>query len=119
MDHNLLFRWFAGLCIDDTAWIATVFSKNRDRLQTTDMLRKITAATLVYPKVKLLLPNEDFSVGDTLIKAWASMKSVQTHPSHRHQLEIRCYRNKGFLLQGLKTAVDSRRGRGRDTAFYV
>ena len=32
MDHNLLFRWFVGLGIDDTVWVPTVFTKNRDRL---------------------------------------------------------------------------------------
>ena len=40
MDYNLLFRWFVGLGIDDAVWVPTVFSKNRDRLLTTDMPRK-------------------------------------------------------------------------------
>jgi transposase len=30
--HNLLFRWFVGIAIDDAAWDHSVFSKNRDRL---------------------------------------------------------------------------------------
>ena len=30
--YNLLFRWFVGLAIDDTAWDHSVFSKNGDRL---------------------------------------------------------------------------------------
>ena len=37
MDYNLLFRWFAGLGIDDPVWVPTVFTKNRDRLLTTEM----------------------------------------------------------------------------------
>ena len=32
LDYNLLFRWFVGLGVDDPVWVATVFSKNRDRL---------------------------------------------------------------------------------------
>ncbi|SEP09525.1 Transposase domain [Salinihabitans flavidus] len=44
MDYNLLFRWFVGLGIDDTVWVPTVFTKNRDRLLTTDMSRKVMAA---------------------------------------------------------------------------
>ena len=32
LDHNLLFRWFVGLSMDDPVWDATVFCKNRDRL---------------------------------------------------------------------------------------
>ncbi len=30
MQYNLLFRWFAGLSIDDPVWVLTVFTKNRD-----------------------------------------------------------------------------------------
>jgi transposase len=32
LGSNLLFRWFVGLGIDDPAWDATVFTKNRERL---------------------------------------------------------------------------------------
>jgi len=54
MDYNLLFRWFVGLGIDDPVWVPTVFTKNRDRLLTTDMSRKVMAANRpvslrVYP----------------------------------------------------------------------
>lgn len=40
MDYNLMFRWFVGLGIDDPVWVPTVFTKNRDRLLTTEMSRK-------------------------------------------------------------------------------
>ena len=77
MDYNLLFRWFVGLGIDDAVWVPTVFSKNRDRLLTTEMSRKVMAAILAHPEVEPLLSDEHFSVDGTLIKAWASMKSFQ------------------------------------------
>ncbi len=77
MDYNLLFRWFVGLGIDEPVWVPTVFSKNRDRLLTTDMSRKVMAAILAHPEVRPLLSDEHFSVDGTLIKAWASMKSFQ------------------------------------------
>jgi transposase len=32
LNYNLLFRWSVGLSVDDPVWVATVFSKNRDRL---------------------------------------------------------------------------------------
>ncbi len=54
-----------------------MFTKNRTRLPTTDMSRKIMAETLVHPEVKPLLSNEHFSVDGSPIKAWASMKSFQ------------------------------------------
>lgn len=77
MDYNLLIRWFVGLGIDDAVWVPTVFTKNRDRLLTTDMSRKVMAAILTHPEVRPLLSDESFSVDGTLVKAWASMKSFQ------------------------------------------
>ena len=81
MDYNLLFRWFVGLGIDDAVWVPTVFTKNRDRLLTTDMSRKVMAAILAHPEVKPLLSDDHFSVDGTLVKAWASMKSFQPKDS--------------------------------------
>ena len=77
MDYNLLFRWFVGLGIDDAVWVPTVFTKNRDRLLTTEMSRKVMAAILAHPEVRPLLSDEHFSVDGTLVKAWAAMKSFQ------------------------------------------
>ena len=77
MQYNLLFRWFVGLGIDDPVWVPTVFTKNRDRLLTTDMSRKVLAAILAHREVAPLLSDEHFSVDGTLVKAWASMKSFQ------------------------------------------
>jgi len=81
MNYNLLFRWFVGPGIDDAVWVPTVFTKNRDRLLTTDMSRKVMAAILAHPEVKPLLSDEHFSVDGTLVKAWASMKSFQPNVS--------------------------------------
>lgn len=77
MRYNLLFRWFVGVGIDDPVWVPTVFSKNRDRLLTTDIARKFLAAILAHREVAPLLSDEHFSVDGTLVKAWASMKSFQ------------------------------------------
>ena len=32
LEYDLLFRWFAGIGVDDAAWDHSVYSKNRDRL---------------------------------------------------------------------------------------
>jgi len=58
-----------------------VFTKNRDRLLTTDMSRKVMAAILAHPEVRPLLSDEHFSVDGTLVKAWASIKSFQPKES--------------------------------------
>lgn len=77
MDYNLMFRWFVGLGIDDPVWVSTVFTKNRDRLLSTEMSRKVMAAILAHREVAPLLSDEHFSVDGTLVKAWPSMKSFQ------------------------------------------
>lgn len=77
MPYNLLFRCFIGLGIDDPVWVSTVFTKNRDRLLTTEISRKVLAAVLAHREVAPLLSDEHFSVDGTLVKAWASMKSFQ------------------------------------------
>ena len=69
MQYNLLFRWFVGLGIDDAVWVPTVFTKNRDRLLTTEMSRKVMAAILAHREVASLLSDDHFSVDGTLIKA--------------------------------------------------
>lgn len=81
MQYNLLFRWFVGLGIDNAVWVPTVFTKNRDRLLTTDMSRKVMAAILAHREVAPLLSDDHFSVDGTLVKAWASMKSFQPKAS--------------------------------------
>jgi transposase len=80
IDYNLMFRWFVGLGIDDPVRVATVFTKNRDRLLTTEMSRKVMAAILAHREVAALLSDEHFPVDGTVIKAWASMKSFQPRP---------------------------------------
>jgi transposase len=32
IDYSMLFRWFVGLNMDEGAWAAITFTKNRDRL---------------------------------------------------------------------------------------
>ena len=77
LHYNLMFRWFVGLGIDDPVWVPTVFTKNRDRLLTTNMSRKVMAAILAHREIAPLLSDAHFSVDGTLIKAWASMKRFQ------------------------------------------
>jgi len=77
LDHDLLFRWFVGLGIDDPVWDASTFSKNRDRLLEGDIAAGFLTAVLALPRVGRLLSHEHFSVDGTLIEAWASMKSFK------------------------------------------
>ena len=80
LEYNLLFRWFVGLGIDEPVWVPTVFSKNRDRLLTSDIARKLMAAILAHEQVAPLLSDDHFSVDGTLVEAWASFKSFKPKP---------------------------------------
>src|SRR5277367_2486465 len=76
IDYNLLFRWFVGLGMDDAVWNHAVFSKNRDRLLTSDMARRFFAE--VNQQAKKFMSDEHFTVDGTLIQAWASQKSFRS-----------------------------------------
>jgi transposase len=77
LEFDLLFRWFAGLGVDDPVWDHSASSKNRDRLLSAEIAREFLGALLADPKVKRLLRDEHFSVDGALLKAWASMKSFR------------------------------------------
>jgi IS5 family transposase len=77
INYNLLFRWFVGLAIEDPVWNHSVFSKNRDRLIEHDVVIALFNTTVDMAQAEGLLSGEHFSVDGTLIKAWASHKSVR------------------------------------------
>src|SRR6266550_4532401 len=63
--------------MDETVWVPTVFTKNRDRLLEGDIAEKFFAHVLAQARSANLLSDEHFSVDGTLIEAWASQKSFQ------------------------------------------
>jgi transposase len=77
MEFDLLFRWFVGLGVDDTAWDHSSFSKNRDRLLEGEIAAKFLASVTAQPQVRRLLSSDHFSVDGTLLEAWASIKSFR------------------------------------------
>ncbi len=75
IDYNLLFRWFIGLGMDDAVWNHAVFSKNRDRLLTSEVAQRFFAE--VNERAKKYMSDEHFTVDGTWIQAWASQKSFR------------------------------------------
>lgn len=73
--YNLLFRWFIGLAMDDSVWVPTVFTKNRERLIEHDAVIELFNQVLEMARERDLLSGEHFSVDGTLIQAWAGHKS--------------------------------------------
>jgi transposase len=76
LDYNLLFRWFVGLGMDDAVWNHAVFSKNRDRLLSSEVAQQFFAE--VNRQAKRFMSDEHFTVDGTLIQAWASQKSFRS-----------------------------------------
>jgi transposase len=76
IDYNLLFRWFVGLGMDDVVWNHAVFSKNRDRLLTSDVAQRFFSE--VNKQARRFMSDEHFTVDGTLIQAWASQKSFRS-----------------------------------------
>jgi transposase len=76
IDYNLLFRWLVGLGMDDAVWNHAVFSKNWDRLLTSEVGQQFFAE--VNRQAKRFMSDEHFTVDGTLIQAWASQKSFRS-----------------------------------------
>src|SRR5712675_334364 len=75
LDYNLLFRWFVGMNMDEQVWVATVFTKNRERLLKHSVVESFFQRVLKVAQP--YLSDEHFTVDGTLIEAWASQKSFQ------------------------------------------
>ena len=77
LEYNLLLRWFVGLPLDEPVFHATSFTKNRDRLLTTEIAEAFFAAIRSQTEARKLLSREHFSVDGTLLEAAASLKSLR------------------------------------------
>ena len=77
LHYNLLFRWFVGLNMDEEVWVATVYSKNRERLLVGEVAKAFFDQVLEEAKELDLVSDEHFTVDGTLLEAWASHKSFR------------------------------------------
>ncbi len=74
--YNLLLRWFVGLPMNEPVWHPTSFTKNRERLLTTEVAEAFFHAIRDQAEAHKLLSREHFSVDGTLLEAAASLKSL-------------------------------------------
>src|SRR5258706_11835387 len=77
LNYDLLFKWFLDMRIDQPAFDATTFSKNRKRLLDADVADEFFAAVVRQAKLRRYTSSEHFSVDGTLLEAWASHKSFK------------------------------------------
>jgi len=77
LNYDLLFKWFLDMRIDQPAFDASTFSKNRRRLLDHDVAEEFFAAVVRQAKLRRYTSSEHFSVDGTLLEAWASHKSFK------------------------------------------
>jgi transposase len=77
LEYDLLFKWFLDLNIEDPAFDASTFSKNKERLLEHDVARRFFVAVREEARRQQLLSADHFTVDGTLLEAWASLKSVR------------------------------------------
>jgi transposase len=77
LNYDLLFKWFLDMRIDQPAFDATTFTKNRKRLLGHEVADEFFAAVVRQAKLRRYVSSEHFSVDGTLLKAWASHKSFK------------------------------------------
>jgi hypothetical protein len=77
LNYDLLFKWFLELRIDQPAFDATTFTKNRTRLLDHEVADEFFAAVVRQAKLRRYISSDHFSVDGTLLNAWASHKSFK------------------------------------------
>ena len=75
--YDLLFKWFLDLRIDQPAFDATTFTKNRQRLLDHEIADEFFASVVRQAKLRRYISSDHFSVDGTLLNAWASHKSFK------------------------------------------
>jgi transposase len=77
LNYDLLFKWFLDMRIDQPAFDATTFTKNRQRLLEHEVADEFFAAVVRQAKLRRYISSDHFSVDGTLLQAWASHKSFK------------------------------------------
>lgn len=77
LDYDLMFRFFLDMGLEEDAFDASTFAKNKDRLLQADVARRFFEGVVRQAKEAHLISAEHFTVDGTLIEAWASVKSFK------------------------------------------
>ncbi len=78
LQYDFLFRWFLDLPGVGTAFDATTFSKNRERLLSADIYLDFFTEVVEEARRRRLLSDDHFTVDGTMIEANASLKSFRS-----------------------------------------
>jgi transposase len=100
LNYDLLFKWFLDMRIDQAAFDATTFTKNRKRLLDHEVADEFFAAVVRQAKLRRYISSDHFSVDGTLLNAWASHKSFKpkdgppTEPPAGRNVEVQWHGEK-------------------------
>jgi transposase len=83
LQYDLLFRFFLDLGLDEDAFDASSFAKNKDRLLQADVACRFFEGVVQQAKAARLLSADHFTVDGTLREAWASLKSFRPKDEQR------------------------------------
>ncbi len=77
IEFNQLYRWFVDLPLEQRAWTPEVFSVNRERFSEHGLVQAFFDALVRQAMLEGYVSDEHFTVDGTLLRSWASLKSVQ------------------------------------------
>ena len=77
IEFNWLYRWFIDLPLDGSVWTPETFSMNRERFARHDLVRRFFDRIVAEAITEELVSADHFTVDGTLIRSWASLKSLQ------------------------------------------
>lgn len=75
--YNMIFHWFLEMDMVKAPFDAGTFSHNRERLMKHEAAERFFEEIRAMMRAKRLLSHEHFTVGGTMIDAWASTKSFK------------------------------------------
>src|SRR6188474_1917702 len=107
LNYDLLFKWFLDMRIDQPAFDATTFSKNRKRLLEHEVADEFFAAVVRQAKLRRYVSSEHFSVDGTLLQAWASHKSFKPKDGPPPPSDPSAGRNAEVQWHGQKRSNDT------------
>ncbi len=107
LNYDLLFKWFLDMRIDQPAFDATTFTKNRKRLLEHEVADEFFAAVVRQAKLRRYVSSDHFSVDGTLLQAWASHKSFKPKEGPPPPSDPSAGRNAEVQWHGQKRSNDT------------
>src|SRR5262249_5454672 len=105
LNYDVLFKWFLDMRIDQPAFDATTFTKNRERLLEHAVADEFFAAVVRQAKLRRYISSDHFSVDGTPLQAWASHKSFK--PKDRPPTDPPGGHHSGVQLHGQNRSDDT------------